>query len=215
MTDASPIVGKESPVSEVPIFSYEKNGTTNSQNFFTFSVPPKKSYSTSRFAQYALKNNVIEVIPEQVCPHVLIADDDSFQHLYYQNFFQRSVDFDEMNINKDEFRIDLSYSGEELVEKFQALKGNGLEDSVLVIIDYNMGEDKLNGVNTAVKLREHGYSGHLVLRTSETKEYLIEQHEDFEQLLEEKKIDIFLEKNDLKGVKEIVQTYLRKVFNEK
>jgi len=59
-----------------------------------------------------------------------------------------------------------------------------------------MGDKKLNGVETALELRKHGHSGPIVLRTSDKKEDLHQEHKNFNNLLETKAIECCLDKSD-------------------
>ncbi len=67
----------------------------------------------------------------------------------------------------------------------------------LVIVDYQMGKKKLNGVETSLVVRKDGYKGHLLLRTSETKDSLKENHKGFEQLLQKNVINFLVSKSDV------------------
>ena len=135
------------------------------------------------------------------CPQVMVADDDAFQHLYYRGFFTKMSYF-----------IDLSFSGEELLEKYAKIK-NGCQGCQLklVIVDYQMGDNKMNGVEVCKKLREIGYKGALVLRTSETEECLKKNHRDFDSLINQRIITTLVSKSDAKGGRKIVDEYLMMV----
>ena len=143
------------------------------------------------------------------CPHVLVADDDPFQHFYYQSLFQKSLDFEGVMISRQELRIKFCYSGEELSQKVDAIKKCRCNNLILLITDYNMGDEKLNGISTSVKVRDIGYKGPLLLRTGDSKESLMSAHEELDSLLENKTIDAVIDKGDLKGGKQLIQACLR------
>lgn len=105
--------------------------------------------------------------------------------------------------------IQLSFSGEELLEKLEKIKACGCEKVKLIILDYQMGDNKLNGVATAEKLRENGYKGPTLLRTSEKKEDLYERHTNFDKLVKDKVIDTIIPKNDPKLGKELIEFYYK------
>jgi len=137
----------------------------------------------------------------------LVADDDYFQHLYYYGLFHKSLDL--QVFEQEDVNVQLSFSGEELLEKLEKIKACGCEKIRLVILDYQMGDDKLNGVATAKKLRETGYGGPVLLRTSEKKEELERKHENFEGLIKDKVIDTIVPKSDSKLGKELIEFYWR------
>jgi len=206
MAEASPVVGKESPIAGVPTFSFQEHSCSFVHPLFSFG-PAKKVHPASKFAPRSLSTcNRAESSNESgCCPHILIADDDPFQHFYYQSFFQKTVELDEFNITREDLRIELCQSGEELIEKCEKIINCECENLAIVITDYNMGVDKLNGVETAIGVRKVGYSGSIILRTSETREYLKEKHQDFDELLLAETVDAYVEKEDFIKVKEIVK----------
>ena len=142
------------------------------------------------------------------CPHVLIADDDAFQHLYYQSLLTRSVNIEATLFTKRAFKFEVCFSGEELLEKLRQTRHCGCDRPALIIVDYNMGGDKLNGVQTAIKIRESGYKGPIVLRTSETQEHLRTRHMNFEQMLKDGRINMLMDKKNISESKEAIQKYL-------
>jgi len=208
MAEASPVVGKESPIAGVPTFSFQDHSCSFVHPLFSFG-PAKKVHPASKFAPQSLNRyaeSEIELVCEpSCCPHIIIADDDPFQHFYYQSFFQKTVDLDGFNITKEDLKIELCQSGEELIERCEKVAKCDCGSLVLVITDYNMGIDKINGVETAINVRKVGYNGSVILRTSETKEYLKEKHQDFDDLLIDETVDAYVEKEDLKKVKDIVK----------
>jgi len=88
------------------------------------------------------------------------------------------------------------FSGEELLDKLTRVVECGCKSTKLVIIDYQMGDEKLNGVETCIKVRKDGYKGHVLLRTSETEDSLKKNHKDFEQLLQDNIINVLVNKSD-------------------
>ncbi len=149
------------------------------------------------------------------CPHILIADDDSFQHLYYQSLFQKSLDFEGIFVSRENLRVQLFFSGEELLQSFQRIQKCGCKELVMIITDYQMGSGKLNGVDTCTQLRSAGYKGTLFLRTSESLKDLKYSHPNFSQLFETNIINALIEKGNLQDGKEIIQSYLKNTSRDK
>lgn len=146
---------------------------------------------------------------ECTCPHVLVADDDNFQHLYYQNLFQRSLDFSELPISRDNLRVKMCFSGEELLEELKDILQCGCSKLMLIITDYSMGNTKLDGINTASKVREAGYEGQVLLRTSETVEFLKSKHLNLDKIVGTRIIDELVSKADFQQGKEVIQDFLK------
>jgi len=142
------------------------------------------------------------------CPTVLVADDDNFQHMYYRVFFERTLNFEGLAINKETFKLHLSFSGEELIAKLAQIKECGCKSLKLIISDYYMGNANISGVTTCLKVREAGYTGTVLLRTSETQEHLKTQHENFVQLLERQVINQVVSKTEVNHGKEVIRNAL-------
>ncbi len=142
-----------------------------------------------------------------LCPEILIADDDPFQHIYYKAYF--------IGGSKEKYETALCFSGEELLEKYaQICQCPGKCGKLrLVIVDYQMGKKKLNGVEVSLKVREKGYSGGLILRSGETKEYLKVNHENFETIIQERTIDVFVSKDNIEEGQKIMSQYLTDGFS--
>ncbi len=147
------------------------------------------------------------------CSHVLLADDDRFQAFYYQTLFQKSLDFDHLSIPREDFRFTMSTSGEDLLEEYKKIQACGCRFLSLIIVDYNMGQGKMSGVETILALRKLGYKGLLILRTSETYEYLRERHPNLDEIIENKTINYLLGKNDHVETKGCIQTLLYLIFS--
>jgi len=197
-TTTLPLVATEPRVSLVPIFyaneskaltelaltSNPQCSNSNLKTFSTFThldLPQNDTKSKSMPAKLRCK-----------CPKVIVADDDAFQHLYYKILFQKV----EIGSQSEYPCFDTCFSGEELLEKLNKAQKCGCETTRLVIIDYQMGEKKLNGVETCIQVRENGYKGHILLRTSESKDSLKTIHKDFEQLFKENIINVLVDKSD-------------------
>ena len=84
-----------------------------------------------------------------------------------------------------------------------------------MIIDYHMGKEKLNGIDTSFSVRKSRYNGFILLRTSETQESLKFLHENFDELLEDKIISAFVVKIDLHQGKEIIKSALKALKHKK
>jgi len=143
------------------------------------------------------------------CPQVLIADDDTFQHLYYNILFQKSFNSKDLSPELKPLKVQLCFSGEELLECHIEVRKCGCKRLILMIIDYQMGKGKLNGIDTSFAVRKSGYNGFVLLRTSETQESLKFLHGNFDEILEDKIISAFVVKTDLRQGKEIIQSALK------
>jgi len=96
-----------------------------------------------------------------------------------------------------------------LLEKLNKVVECGCGATKLVVIDYQMGEKKMNGVETSVKVRKDGFKGYVLLRTSESEENLKKNHEDFGQLLKENVINVLVNKNDASFGKKFIYKLAR------
>ncbi len=198
MAESSPIVPTESHIHSLPVFP----STTSPRSFTMREFLPR--VCSRRTLDVALKAKSMNSAACQ-CPHVLVCDDDHFQNFYYETLFQRSISWQEILGNKEGFRFEIYTSGEELIQRYQSIKGCGCGKPVLIITDYEMGQKRLNGVETIVQLRKRGYDGALVLRTSEDKEQLMKKHANFEDMLESEFINSYLNKQSFKEAKETIQ----------
>ena len=143
------------------------------------------------------------------CPHVLICDDDPFQAFYYQNLFQHSIDYSTLKVEKKNFRFKVYTCGEDLLDAYKEVDRCGCGSVTLIITDFSMGKDKLDGIETVRALRRIRYEEFILLRTSETPEDLTRRHKDFKALLEIKTINAYIPKDSLKVTKEVVEECLR------
>jgi len=145
------------------------------------------------------------------CPNVLICDDDNFQHLFYRNFFERIISLDQIGESKNNLKMESFLSGEELLLKYQKLKACKCNKLSFVITDYSMGEKNMNGVETVLAVRDAGFEGAVVLRTSETRHDLIRDHSNFEELLRTGSITSYVEKALVMNLKVAIQNYTNKI----
>jgi len=135
----------------------------------------------------------------------LVADDNTFQHLYYSSLFRKNTPSGSSTaIEKQKWSVDLSFCGEQLLEKYIKTSECECQQLKLIVVDYQMGKDKLNGIEVCVKLRRMGYKGPLVLRTSEPEELLREKHKEMEEGI----LTMLVSKNDIEGGKKIVEEFL-------
>lgn len=172
--EGSPMVASESFSSRIPVFAKAGKSKTLSKM-----ASPKKGIPSPHIRIRHLdliKPSLNKYLKSSAfsggsckCCHVLVADDDTFQHFFYQNLFQKSMDFEQIDIKQAEFRADLCLSGEELIDKYHLMKNCGCRKLRMVITDYYMGEKKFTGYETAKTIREAGFEGPLLLRTSEKK----------------------------------------------
>ncbi len=195
-----PSVACESQTRKIPVF-HVKNLSIGSQN--SLSTLSLKSFSPLQRSQSE------DTISSCRCPNVLIADDDDFQEFYYQMLFDKTLDYAKLNIDKTEFRFKIFKSGEDLLKSYQKIKKCGCDTLTLVISDYNMGEKNLNGVETAFKLRQMGFSENIALRTSEERDYLCRQHNNLNEMLRLKEIDCILDKTSHANTKKAVEGFLK------
>ena len=142
------------------------------------------------------------------CPHILICDDESFQHLLYANFFSHMIDYHTINIPKEELKISMHTSGEDLTVSYQKTKSCGCGKLKLVITDFYMGSHNMNGMDTVLKLRELGFGGTIILRTSDAKQELLTAYPEMERMLKNKLISCFLDKTHLSSLKTALPRYL-------
>jgi len=150
------------------------------------------------------------------CPHILVADDDAFQHFYYNSLFKSffasrgsATESQESKDAKLENSVQVCYSGEEMLDIIANIIQCGCNKLNLVISDYSMGQDKLNGVQVCAAVRRSGYYGPVFLRTSEREEDLRTLHKDLEKLVREKVIYDILSKADTRACREALQKYVR------
>lgn len=201
MRDSSPNVPRETHVSRVPIFFSKKSVSLHEK-----SAPP--AFKNIQIANRSLSEGSTYKKPCQ-CPNVLVADDDPFEKLYYQMLFKQLDDDEEPQIQKKDLKIQVFTSGEDLLKKYNKLSRCTCGGQALIITDYNMGEENLNGIDIALNLRRNGYKGVIALRTSEEREFLRKTHKDLDDLLSQKVIDCFLEKDSHAKTRETVQKILR------
>jgi len=182
---------------ELTLNSDSQCSNSNVKTFSAFAnldLPRRDTKSKSMPAQTGCK-----------CPQVIVADDDAFQHLYYKIMFQKASKSEEVSPRSKDLCLRTCFSGEELLVKLNKVQECGCEGTRLVIIDYQMGEKKLNGVDTCIKVRKGGYKGPVLLRTSETRDSLKKIHQDFEQLLEGNIINALINKSDTSFGENIIQ----------
>ena len=114
------------------------------------------------------------------------------------------MDFDQFDIKQQDFKATMCSSGEELLLKLRSMQDCGCKKLRIIITDYQMGAKKLNGAQTAQKVRETGYKGPVVLRTGENKDELLQINKDLEKI-----VDSIVEKSDFKKGKTIITQYLK------
>lgn len=198
-------IPREPPIRNVPLM------ITNSTKLRGWSLRKSLSLPASTLlpplmTQFSTNDTLSS---ECQCPHVMIADDNPLEAFYYQIFFQKSMNLE----NVENFRLLTCNSGEDLIKNYKAHKACGCGSVVLIVSDYSMGKNKFNGVETISKLRDLGYRGSLVLRTSETQQYLLDNHHNLEWLIKTGTITCLLDKTDHKKTKEtlrgLIQNYMQ------
>ena len=211
----SPIVACEPTISRIPSFPKSDMGNTR-QLFHSDSLSKIKRLDSRTISSLLEKTAITRSSsdPEGLassctCPHVLTADDDEFQHTYYKILFHQSLNYDGLSITKENVRVQLSFSGESLIENYKRMAKCQCNNLMVVIVDYHMGSNKLNGVQVCKELRSLGFEGPILLRTSESENSLLENHKDFLELIENKTINAMLKKSDSKLGKEAIKSYMK------
>lgn len=140
------------------------------------------------------------------CPNILCCDDDHYQHMVLRKFLKHE-EASEFNEAKCKF----CFSGEDLIKIYMELRANcSCGGPRFIISDYNMGERCMDGVALILKLRELGFSGVAVLRTSENLESLQDDYEEVVDYIESKQISFYLSKNDILHQKNFFKFLLEK-----
>jgi len=211
----SPIVASEPTISRIPSFPKSDLGNTRPL-FHTENLPRIKRLDSRTISSLLEKSALTKSSsnPESLagvctCPHVLIADDDEFQHTYYKILFHQSLNYDGLPITKENIRVQLSFSGESLLDHYKGVAKCQCNNLMVVIVDYHMGDNKLNGVQVCKELRNLGFEGPLLLRTTESENFLLEKHKDFLELIGNKTINALLKKSDSKLGKEAIKSYMK------
>ena len=198
MRDSSPNVPRETHISRIPIFFNKKSVSLHSNSSFPSIQIANRSLSEGSTCKKSCQ-----------CPNVLVADDDPFEKLYYQMLFKKLSDDEQPQMEKKNLKIQVFNSGEALLKKFTKLSHCECGGQTLIITDYNMGEENLNGVETALNLRKNGYKGVIALRTSEAQDFLRKTHKNLDELFDQKVINCFLEKHSHAKTRDTVQKILR------
>jgi len=205
MTEFSPQVAGESPhLNKIPLFLSKRSLSAR----FISANPPAYPLSLMSASRRAV-TETNEPYSSCRCPHVLVADDDPIQDFYYINLFQKTLDFDSLTIDKENLKVEVCRSGEELLDKYNQYKACVCGRQVMVITDYYMGEKNLNGVETTLALRMAGFKGPVVLRTSESKEALCRKHVYLSDMLKMKTIDQLINKNSVRKTKEVLENLMK------
>lgn len=136
---------------------------------------------------------------------VMVCDDDPFQHLYYESFFEKkTLSSSDLSINPQKIKLDLSYSGTELLMRFTETSRASVRHPKIVITDLDMGSDQISGIDTAQKLRAAGYKGTIIMRSSEPESSFMSLYSD---LIKNGVIDFYSEKSNFAGFKEIMNKF--------
>jgi len=135
----------------------------------------------------------------------------TFSIYFIEIFFERIISLDQIGESKNNLKMESFLSGEELLLKYQKLKACKCNKLSFVITDYSMGEKNMNGVETVLAVRDAGFEGAVVLRTSETRHDLIRDHSNFEELLRTGSITSYVEKALVMNLKVAIQNYTNKI----
>ena len=159
------------------------------------------------------KENISPDAKRCKCPYILIADDDTFQHFYYISVFKSSITsestLDEDFIPYEDQCVQTCFSGEDLLEVLREVQKCGCGKLKLVISDYLMGEDKLNGVQVCISIRKTGFSGAVILRTSESEKDLEVKHGNLKHLINKQTINEIMSKKDTVSCKNLMLNILK------
>jgi len=167
------------------------------------SIPEPKGY----IGQSRLRTHCEKLTKRCSCPEILVCDDDPYQHFCYINFFSKSLDSEESRKSALSFQISMSYSGEELINQFKEIKQCGCGKPRLVITDYFMGENSLNGMSTAVSLRQAGFDGSIIVRSSNSLDELSKTESGIKEATSTGIINSCLLKSDIQGLKSILKEF--------
>ena len=192
------------------------NMLTSRFSSLRFSEQDSESEVEAPSCTVEILNKLIRLLPIKLktacsCPYVLIADDERFQHFCYKILFEKSFKHDNSTpAKREELHINLFFDGETLLRKFNRIASCGCNGLILVIVDYSMGSGRLNGIETALRLRKAKYTGPIILRTSETEEYLQTRHHDYHSLIKGKVINEKVSKDNIKHIKDVIRRYVHK-----
>jgi len=204
MTDLSPKVATEPQTSKISIF-HKNDSHFNGLQHISFTLAASKSNSSFSFPLQEKEG----FISSCSCPNVLIADDDPIQALYYQHLFNKSMCYEGLSIQKEDLKVLIFSSGEELLDYYSQLKNCSCGSLLLIITDYHMGTQNLNGIETILALKKLDYKGPAVLRTGEKKEDLRLLCQDLDLLLKDKTIENVLDKSNHLETKTVIYNLLK------
>ena len=144
-------IASEPTINRIPTLHYDPSEFLHDSGFHPISPRHRKAASTLKGFR---SQPVLPTSSKKcACPHILICDDESFQHLFYANFFSHMIDYHTINIPKEELKISMHTSGEDLINNFQKMISCGCGKLKLVITDFYMGSRNMNGMETVLKLQ--------------------------------------------------------------
>ena len=142
------------------------------------------------------------------CSDILIADDDEFQHQFYKIFFSKTINFSKSAIKTELIKIDYSLGGTDMCRQYTQMKNCSCpRKPKMAIIDYTMGPESLDGVDSARRLRELGFTGTIILRSSDSQSDIKFNHTDFDHLIKTEKINSYVSKANLIAGKQEIQCW--------
>lgn len=93
-------VGEENSASTIRTLKYRSRSSPHiGKMSLTTLKDNKKIKSSESLTKYSLPTLNLDH-SKCKCANVLIADDDRFQHLYYQSFFSKSANFDSAKVSR-------------------------------------------------------------------------------------------------------------------
>ena len=202
-SQSSPIVPMEPQIFGVPVFHHGNSSLNFAMNQLT-----SRSLRRSTEAESCSRRQFSEASTCE-CPHILVADDDSFQGFFYETLLLRSINWEDILEGGESLQYELFPSGEELIQRWQRVKACGCGKTALIISDYSMQRNKMNGVETILALREKGYEGPVILRTSEDQDFLLRNHPEFLDLLNSGVISRYVKKQSFKEAKEVIPKLIK------
>jgi len=158
----------------------------------------KADFSSAFTTALNLKQIASKSAQKCSCPSILICDDDLFQHMFYAKFFLKLVS-DSLMSTEEHFKIEMFESGEQLLAKYSSVNTCGCKKLFLVITDFNMGHENIDGVQTVDKLLNSGYGGNVVMRTSEDIDELSKKYTKLINMINEQTFSV-LNKSDIKKI---------------
>lgn len=158
-------------------------------------------------------------LPKCNCPEIMCCDDEIYQHFVIKKLIEleggtpKASSITNSPPTNKTLKMTFCLSGEDLIKKYEEFKRcSCCQGPKMMISDYYMGLDQMRGVDVIMKLRELGYDGVTILRTSTSVRSISDDDFDIHSLLEDKKITYYIEKNNLKYQRDILRKCVLNLF---